>query len=141
MITNERQYAITRTRAEQFKESLARFGNSGENLDPAVRTAMRLGLQSQLKDLQAEIAEYENLKAGNTRKFVSDSLADLAVGLIKARIARGLTQRELADRLNINERQIQRYESTFYEGAALRRLQEVADVLNVKIREEITLER
>jgi ribosome-binding protein aMBF1 (putative translation factor) len=141
MITNERQYAITRAQAEQFKESLTRFGSAEQKLDPVVRGAMRLGLQSQLKDLQAEIAEYEALKAGTTRKFVSNSLADLAVGLIKARIARGLTQRELAEKLNINERQIQRYESTLYEGAALRRLQEVADALNVKIREEITLER
>lgn len=140
MITNERQYAITRARAEQFRESLAQSGKSGDNLDPVVRRAMRLGLQSQLKDLQAEIAEYEALTAGNTKKFVLNSLADLAVGLIKARIARGLTQKELADRLNINEQQIQRYESTLYEGAALRRLQEVADALNVKIREEITLE-
>lgn len=64
-----------------------------------------------------------------------------AIRLIKARIARGLTQKELAEKLNINERQIQRYESTLYEGAALRRLQEVADALNVKIREEITLDR
>lgn len=68
-------------------------------------------------------------------------LADLTDGLIKARIARGLTQKELAEKLNIDERQIQRYESTRYQGAALRRLQEVADALNVKIREEITLER
>ena len=73
------------------------------------------------------------------RKFVSNSLAELTVGLIKARIARGLTQKELAKKLNINERQIQRYESALYEGAALRRRQEVADALNVKIREEITL--
>ena len=141
MITNERQYAITRARAEQFKESLARSGDSGKNLDPIVRGAMRLGLQSQLKDLQTQIADYEALKAGNKRKFVSNSLADLADGLIKARIARGLTQKELAEKLNIDERQIQRYESTRYQGAALRRLQEVADALNVKIREEITLER
>ena len=141
MITNERQYAITRARAEQFKESLARSSDSGKNLDSIVRGAMRLGLQSQLKDLKAQITDYEALKAGNKRKFVSNSLADLPVGLIKARIARGLTQKELAEKLNIDERQIQRYESTRYEGAALRRLQEVADALNLKIREEITLER
>ena len=140
MITNERQYAITRARAEQFRESLARPGKPADNLDPTVRRAMRLGLQSQLKDLQAEIAEYETLTAGKTRKFVLHSLADLATGLIKTRIARGLTQKELADRLNISEQQIQRYESTLYQGAALRRLQEIADALNVKIREEITLE-
>lgn len=139
MITNERQYAITRARAEQFRESLARPGKPADSLDPIVRRAMRLGLQSQLKDLQAEIAEYETLTAGKTRKFVLYSLADLAIGLIKTRI-RGLTQKELADRLNISEQQIQRFERTLYEGAALRRLQEIADALNVKIREEITLE-
>lgn len=141
MITNERQYAITRAQAEQFRKSLARFGESGQKFDATVSSAMRMGLQSQLEDLQGEIAEYESLKTGNTKKFVSNTLADLAVGLIKARIARGLTQKELAMKLNINERQIQRYESTLYEGAALRRLQEVADALNVKVREEITLER
>jgi hypothetical protein len=38
------------TAAEQFKESLTRFGSAEQKLDPVVRGAMRLGLQSQLKE-------------------------------------------------------------------------------------------
>jgi HTH-type transcriptional regulator/antitoxin HipB len=39
-------------------------------------------------------------------------LTELLVALIEARIAAGLTQKALADRLGVAEQQIQRYEAT-----------------------------
>ena len=52
--------------------------------------------------------------------------------LIKARIAKGLSQKELAERLGLKEQQIQRYEATEYATASLARIREVAAVYEVE---------
>lgn len=52
--------------------------------------------------------------------------------MIKARIARGMTQKQLAESLNLQEQQIQRYEATLYQGAALERIEAVAKVLGLR---------
>jgi HTH-type transcriptional regulator/antitoxin HigA len=55
--------------------------------------------------------------------------------LIRARISKGLSQRQLAEALGLKEQQIQRYESDRYATASLRRLEEVAKALELKISE------
>ena len=61
--------------------------------------------------------------------------------LVKARIARRLTHKALAERMNLAEQQIQRYEATGYAGVSIERLQEAADALNVRVNEVLTLEK
>ena len=76
--------------------------------------------------------EYESLKAG---EFHLDSLklvADLPSILIKARIAQGLSQKDLAERIGLKEQQIQRYEATDYASANLARIKEVVNAFGVE---------
>lgn len=66
MITNERQYKITRSHAKKFKHAIENFAISqSERTDvhPRLLQAWREGLESQLEDLTHEIKEYETLKA------------------------------------------------------------------------------
>jgi transcriptional regulator with XRE-family HTH domain len=51
--------------------------------------------------------------------------------LIKARIAAGITQKELAAKIGVQEQQIQRYESDRYASASLARLTQVAHALEI----------
>jgi transcriptional regulator with XRE-family HTH domain len=141
MITNERQYRITRSEAEKFRKALAGMGTSNvrEGVHPRLVQAEREALQSQLQDLQAEIAEYEQLKSAAVPVIAVNSFDELAEGLIKARIAAGLSQKDLADRLNLKEQQIQRYEAERYGPASYQRLREVAEAIGVRIRNDILL--
>lgn len=82
---------------------------------------------------------YEDLRAGKISEFSADSLHDLPDILIQARIARGMSQKDLGDFLGVAEQQIQRYESDRYRMASLDRLTEVADALNVRIAERARL--
>jgi HTH-type transcriptional regulator/antitoxin HigA len=141
MITNERQYAIAKAQAERFKDALAKPDAQGKKVHPKVQKAMREGLRSQLQDLETEIAEFERLRDGKVTTIVVNSIVDIALALVQARIARNWTQKELAEKLNLPEQQIQRYESTRYKGVAVERLQEVADALNVRVQEVVTIER
>jgi DNA-binding Xre family transcriptional regulator len=140
MIANERQYAITRAQIERFQQALDGSAAQEAKLHPRALKAMRAGLESQLQDLRAEVAEYERLKGGEVASIVADSILDLARVLIQARIVRNWTQRELAERLALPEQQIQRYEATLYKGVAVERLQEVADALKLRVREVVTLD-
>jgi DNA-binding Xre family transcriptional regulator len=142
MITNERQYLITQKKIQEFNRALADTAKTPPSgkMHPRAREAMRSGIESQLQDLEDEIDEYEKLKSGRVRSIVVHSIVGIALSLIKARIARNLTQKQLADRLGLPEQQIQRYESTQYKGVAVERLQEVADALEVRVKDVMTME-
>jgi transcriptional regulator with XRE-family HTH domain len=142
MISNERQYRITKAEAERFRRTLAELemdGRHQEGVHPRLVQAQREALQSQLDDLLQEIREYEELRAGKIPVLSIDSFEELPDGLIKARIAAGLSQKALADRLHLKEQQIQRYESERYASASLQRIQEIARAIGVQIRKEILL--
>jgi HTH-type transcriptional regulator/antitoxin HigA len=139
MITNEVQYRSTKARLAQFERAVANL--ESELVPPdRKRRELELGaLRSQASDLDAEIREYEVLRSGSLTSFEALTLADLAGALVKARIAKGWTQRRLADELSVAEQQIQRYEATGYASASLARLCDVAEALGTEIREVVTL--
>jgi ribosome-binding protein aMBF1 (putative translation factor) len=142
MITNERQLKITRSQAAQFEKTLAELENRKDEpttLSPLLQQAQRNALSSQLESLRAEISEYESLKAGRQRVFEVASFAELPQTLIKARIAQGMTQKDLAERLGLKEQQIQRYEGTGYASASLQRVQQVIEALQVQVSERVSL--
>lgn len=141
MIKNDREYRITKSQAAKFERALAELSASGGDarLHPLVQKAQSDALKSQLEDLQEQIAEYEGLQSGQWSVISLNSLEELPRALIQARIAAGLTQRELAERLGLKEQQIQRYEATEYASASLARLNEVARALGVRIREDVFL--
>jgi DNA-binding XRE family transcriptional regulator len=130
MIKNERQYGITRAEIGRFEKALAAFtGAHGVQPSDPIRGAQREALASQLEDLREDVRAYEALKAGEPNLGIERPLSDVSKALIEARIALGLTQKQLAERLEIQEQQIQRYEDTDYSSASLDRVLEVADAL------------
>jgi ribosome-binding protein aMBF1 (putative translation factor) len=141
MIRNEREYRITKAQAAKFERALSQLSTSGEGvqLHPLVQKAQRDAVQSQLEELKEQIAEYEALRDGQCSVLSLDSLEELPQALIRARIAAGLTQRELAERLGLKEQQIQRYEATEYASADLARVNEIARALDVRVREDVFL--
>ena len=61
------------------------------------------------------------------------TLDDLPRLLVRARIAAGMSQKALAERMGLKEQQIQRYESSDYSSASLSRLREVAKALDFSV--------
>ena len=133
MIKNERQYRITKAQAEKFEQAL-------EKLRPQVKEDSQSyslleqvqidALQSQLEDLHAEMKEYETLKRGHPEIPEIDMLTEIPRVLIQARVAAGLTQKELAEMLGLREQQIQRYEATEYASASYSRITEIARAIS-----------
>lgn len=139
MITNQRQYLNTKAEVSRFRHALA--APIAEGLHPKAAKAMHEGLQSQLMDLETEVLEYEQLQLGNITALEANSILAIGEALIKARIVRNFTQKDLANRLGLAEQQVQRNEATAYRGVSAERLQEVADALGLGVREIFTLEK
>lgn len=138
MITNQRQYLVALGQAERFREALS--APDAQGLHPKAVQAMRAGLRSQLDDIEDELAEYDALRAGQVDSLEAESIVGIGEALVKARIVRNLTHKQLAQRLGLAEQQVQRCEATLYRGVAAERLQQVADALHLRVRESFTFE-
>jgi len=140
MIKNERQYRITRAEAEKFQGSLDTWdATPPEGIDPIIHSAQRAALENQLRDLRRDVAEYEALRSGRQPVLEVDSFEEFPDALVRARIAIGLSQKDLAERLGLKEQQIQKYEATGYCGASLARMTEVVNALGLMVRKEVFL--
>lgn len=138
MIKNERQYRTTKAQIAELSQSLAEAQQRTVGHE-RFRRAEVDGLRSLMDELRGQVEEYEALLAGERPVLSLESFEELPHALIKARIAAGLTQKDLAERLGLKEQQIQRYEATDYASASLERLQEVIRALGIRMREEIIL--
>lgn len=127
MIRNEKQYKITKAHLNEFEAALAerKATPTPEDVDEGMWQLEQEALQSQVDEFKVELAAFDKLKSGEVQAATLTSLSDLATLLIQARIAQGLTQKDLAERLNVKEQQVQKDEANLYESASLSRLTEV----------------
>jgi HTH-type transcriptional regulator / antitoxin HipB len=132
MIQNERQYKITQTKLRELQLDLVAL-DLPSDLHPRQMLARKNSLDILIGELTQEIEEYDRLKSGRVTQFPIESLADLPRVAISARIAAGLTQKELAEKIGVHEQQIQRYEANNYHAVGFDRLQEVMSALDITI--------
>ena len=138
MITNERQYRITKSQITNLTKAAKSFTFEDTTKPVGSFSLAKIeleALKSEIEVLSEQLFDYEALKLGTVNVFKADSLQELPMILIQARIAQGLTQRQLANKLELKEQQIQRYESEVYASANIRRLAEVANILNLEVAE------
>lgn len=140
MISNERQYRVTLAQRKKLEDSLT--APSDDDVPPWVAQLTQDAIRAQIDDLDTEITEYVALRDGppDAVTEVSD-VSELPRALVRARIATKLTQRELAERLNLREQQIQRYEANNYAGASIGRIEEVMRALGVRLHGQVSLPR
>lgn len=139
MITNEVQYRATRAHLAKFEEAALNI-EGRLSVEPTRLARLELdAVRAQAADLRAELAEYELLRSGSVSSFDGNSISELATLLVKARIARGWSQRQLADVLGVAEQQVQRYEATGFRSASLARICDVAAALDVTVTERVVL--
>lgn len=138
MITNERQLQIARRDIERFQAALT--GDMAEvGIDPVILQAQRDAAEAQLRELRSDVDKYVRLRSGDVRTFRIGDLSELPRALISCRIASGMTQKDLADRLSLKEQQIQRYEMQDYQGASFARIADVADAVGIEVPGELRL--
>lgn len=131
MICNDKQYGISREQLKKLEQALAAARECVSD-QLWLKNAEINALKSQIADIEAELAEYEFLKSGQLSLSKTYALEELPRVLMQARIASGMSQTSLAEKLGLKPQQVQRYEATDYMGASLARLIEISRVLGVK---------
>ena len=135
MITNERQYRITKGWLKKFEASIALHERSNPRPDvhPLIHRAAGDAVLSEAEVLRDQLRAYERLCAGRVKRRTLRSLNELPKAIIEARVAAHVTQKSLAHRLGVAEQQVQRWEATEYAGVSVQRVQEIADALGATV--------
>jgi hypothetical protein len=133
VIRNETEYQEAVGRLRQEKARLAehrrrlkaeglKFGELKRALDP---------FRSFHLQLEEEVESYERLRRGDLGEL--QNLHGLGRTLVALRIALGLTQRELAERLEVHESQVSRDERNEYHSITVDRASRILDALGVEL--------
>jgi len=85
-----------------------------------------------LSPTRDELREYDQLKSGELTLPHIERLDEIAPFIAKIRIAKGLSQTELARRLGVSKQVISRYEESDYQTVAVARLQEILDAIGIR---------
>jgi HTH-type transcriptional regulator/antitoxin HigA len=129
MIKSDAQRERTLAQIDGFKKALAK----GAQAKPGKRSAAVAGsCQAMIRQLEEELCDYDRLKSGDLALPNMERLDQIAPFIAKIRIAKGVSQTELARRLGVSKQVISRYEESDYQTVALARLQEILDAMGIK---------
>jgi len=103
-----------------------------QGLPTEVIEGVRKSLNTERRELRDLLDAYEQTRSGNHDAFRSKAGNDLGAALVVARVARGLSQKDLARKLGQHEQAIQRYEAEKYRSISLANFLKVASVLGVE---------
>lgn len=131
MIYSDKQYGVASARLNELQDAVA-AAKARETDKAWLKQAEIAAIKSQIADIEAELGEYDLLKSGQVSFSKTYALEELPRVLVQARIASGMSQTDLAEKLGMKPQQVQRYEATDYMGASLGRLIEISKALGVK---------
>jgi DNA-binding XRE family transcriptional regulator len=138
MIRSEQEYRKALDRLEQDlvvlkeqKTQLEELGLKGEELARALQP-----MQSFHEQLREEVEMYERMKRGDLGAL--RNLTSIGRWLIGVRIAKGLTQQQLAERLGVAPSQVSRDETNDYYGISVDRAQRILEALGVRFEAHLT---
>ena len=140
MIRNEGEYkeAISRLDAEKERLDSQREALIAEGLDDAQIKNLMDPLESFHLQLDEEVKSYERLKRGEFSEL--KNLSGLGELLVSLRIARGMSQKKLAELLDVHESQISRDERNEYHGISIERATRVLEALGVQLKTTVELQ-
>ena len=129
MIKSEAQRERTMIQIAGFRQALAKVAQD----KPGKRSAaIRASYEGMIRQLEDELLEYDRLKSGALALPQMERLDRIAPFISRIRIAKGVSQTELARRLGVSKQVISRYEESDYQTVAIARLQEILDAIGIK---------
>lgn len=134
VILNEQEVREAKSLVSRLDDALsseAIFTQIVEGLPVQVGEKFRSALETEKAELEHLVQAYEKAKEGDYTELKRRAGNDPGLALIVARIARGLTQKDLARKLGLREQQVQRYEADRYRAISLSSYRKVASVLGV----------
>lgn len=133
MIKNDRQLKITKQKLDELKKGLERIREKYSS-DKKKCEFLSKGYLLHIEQLGNEIAEYEKIKRSTLPKVLRiHDLNEISHYLVRLRIARGVTQAELATRIGCKQADVSRLEREDYQGYTIGQLKKIAASLGTEI--------
>lgn len=142
MITTVQEYRVAQKNVEEFTATLnalcARpIGKSEEELMSS--QIDREGLESLLTDIKQEIEEYEYLTQTPNPVIEISSFRDIGKSLVKWRLAKKYSRKELSKILGVTEKQVRQQEDDHYFAIGHKQLHELIEILGLNIPLNVTV--
>ena len=129
MIKSDAQRERTVAQIEGFRRAL---DTVDKEISGKRSAAVRGSYEGMVRQLEDELREYDHLKSGELALPHVERLDQIAPFIARIRIAKGVSQTELARRLGVSKQVISRYEESDYQTVAITRLQEILDAIGMK---------
>ncbi len=129
MIKSDAQRDRAVAQIQGFRKALSKMPQEKSTKRSA---AIRGSYEGMIRQLEDELHEYDQLKSGELTLPHVERLDQIAPFIAKIRIAKGLSQTELARRLGVSKQVISRYEETDYQTVGIVRLQAILDAIGLK---------
>lgn len=133
MIKNQKQETIVRKEIENLGILLTDMDSASIDQKFDLKQKIQYNiLKGRIEDLRSEVNEYEFLTSKHLN-VLEINTNNLQKAIVSFRIASGLTQKDIADKLEIQEQQIQRYEQNDYLTASFERIIQILQTLEVEV--------
>lgn len=129
MIKSDAQRERTAAQIDGFRQALVKVD---QELTSKRAAAVRGSYEGMIRQLEDELREYDELKSGELTLPSIGRLDQIAPFVARMRIAKGVSQTELARRLGVSKQVVSRYEETEYQTVGMARLQEILDAIGIK---------
>ena len=128
MIKSDGQRERTNVQIEGFRQAIAKVDRE---MTGKRAVAVRGSYEGMIRQLEDEIREYDELNSGALTLPNLERLDQMAPFVTKMRIAKGVSQTELAE-VGVSKQVISRYEETEYQTVEISRLQEILNRIGIK---------
>lgn len=129
----EKEYELAKKQLEKLTElydtqlkDLKKKGLSDKEAKSSLSSSWTYAMQC-----KEEVELYEKLKNGELPAM--EHFSSKGKYFVAARIAKGMTQRELAEKLGVKESAVSRDERNEYHGMSVQKMDKLAEALNLKI--------
>src|SRR5688572_25281486 len=133
MTLTELQYQTTLASARRLEEALTQLQDSAQQREPLLQQALRDSIEGELYTRYRTAVEYERQHGLDSSLLEQDGRVDLPQALVRARIATGLSQADLAARLGVAVEHVKAWEETGYADIDLGRLSAVLAALGLHL--------
>jgi HTH-type transcriptional regulator/antitoxin HipB len=121
MIKNEKQFKISAKRLTELDQQIASLQENLE-LDSLKKELMLAPLLLLKKDIEGQIQTYVSIRTRKSILTQQRSFSELPSLIIEYKIASGLTQKRLSEKIGLKEQQWQRYEAEEFASISFRNL-------------------
>jgi len=132
MIKSEVQKNRTLKSIAELKKTIESIKIS-KDYDDDVKQAYLGSHQSLLAELEREVQEYQDLKAGKFDLPQNITFIELLRNLTKIRIAKGISQQDLANMIGVSRQKINLYEEHDYQNVKIEKINDILKVLNINL--------